>query len=286
METALYKHSFKTPERPLASLAVYNTGLQRCQGGYCWGPGVRDHYLLHYVTAGRGTVTAPEGTHALGEGAMFLIRPDEMVSYAADTADPWAYCWVGFNGLDAGALLMRTDFTPNRRVLHFGDGETPRTLLLSIYESRGGKTHEVLRMTGRLYAFLAFLVESAADDERPRYQPGQEHVRRACQFIAGNFASPITIRDVATHAGVCRSRLYRAFQENMEISPAQYLTRFRMRQACLLLTKTDLSVKAVAFSVGFEDPLYFSRRFHEVVGCAPSEYAEREAGKAGESIDE
>jgi Transcriptional regulator containing an amidase domain and an AraC-type DNA-binding HTH domain len=79
---------------------------------------------------------------------------------------------------------------------------------------------------------------------------------------------------VARHVGICRSRLYRAFEEYMNTSPTKYLTRFRMRQACLLLEKTELSVKAVAFSVGFEDPLYFSRRFREVIGRAPSAYKE------------
>ena len=61
----------------------------------------------------------------------------------------------------------------------------------------------------------------------------------------------------------------------MDISPVQYLTKYRMSQACILLKKTDMAVKAVAFSVGYEDPLYFSRRFRETEGCSPKEYAER-----------
>ncbi len=275
MEFTLYKHSFKTPERRLASLTVYNTGLQRCEGEYRWGPGVRDHYLLHYVTEGKGTLSIGEAFYALGPGDMFFIHPGIMASYCADAKEPWSYCWVGFNGLDAASLMARTDFSANQPVLHFEDGDAPRDLLLSIFQSRGSQTHEILRMTGQLYAFISWLVEHGRERTKPKFQPGQEHVRRACDFVANNFASPITVEDIAAHTGVCRSRLYRAFQEHMDISPAQYLTRFRMRQACLLLTRTDLSVKAVAFSVGFEDPLYFSRRFREIIGCSPSGYAER-----------
>lgn len=271
MEDALYKHSFKVQERALTSLSVYNTGLQRCEPDYCWGPGVRDHYLIHYVTAGHGEYTTCGRTHALAAGDMFLARPEETITYRADTRDPWAYCWVGFHGLDADTLISQTDFADGRLMLRF-DSDAPRALLMDIYESRGSGPVDGARMTGRLYLFLAWLIENAKSEPRHKRQAGVEHVRRACAFIAGNFASPITVEDVAAHVGVCRSRLYRAFEAHMDMSPTQYLVRFRMRQACLLLKKGDLSVKAVAFSVGFEDPLYFSRRFREIIGVSPSEY--------------
>ena len=54
-----------------------------------------------------------------------------------------------------------------------------------------------------------------------------------------------------------------------------------VEQARLLLETSDLSVKSVAYSVGFEDPLYFSRRFRELAGCPPKTYAQR--GKEGSS---
>ena len=49
----LYKYSFKYPSAELSALNVCSTGLQRCEPDYSWGPGVRDHYLMHYVITGR-----------------------------------------------------------------------------------------------------------------------------------------------------------------------------------------------------------------------------------------
>lgn len=273
MDSRLYKHSFKVQERPISSLSVYNTGSQCCEGGYSWGPGVRDHYLIHLVMTGRGSYWINGQTYSLGEGDMFLSRPGETILYTADMEIPWSYCWVGFNGLEAATLLQQTDYTLKSPILHWQDTGEPMALLLDIYRSSGSKAHDTARMTGKLYSFLAWLIEHAEYKTQKRRQIGEEYVGRACEFIANNFSTPITIEDVAAHVGVCRSRLYRAFEEYMEISPTQYLTRFRMQQACLLLEKTDLSVKAVAFSVGFEDALYFSRRFREVVGRPPREYA-------------
>ena len=52
-----YKHSYKSGEILMTSLSVYNTGYQRCEAGYQWGPGVRDHYCIHHILSGAGYYT-------------------------------------------------------------------------------------------------------------------------------------------------------------------------------------------------------------------------------------
>jgi AraC-like DNA-binding protein len=49
-----------------------------------------------------------------------------------------------------------------------------------------------------------------------------------------------------------------------------------MERAGSLLRHSDLSVGAVAISVGFEDTLYFSRAFRKFFGASPSDYRARE----------
>ena len=49
-----YKNSYKATAKELVSLSVYNVGYQLCDAGYQWGPGIRDHYLIHYVISGKG----------------------------------------------------------------------------------------------------------------------------------------------------------------------------------------------------------------------------------------
>ena len=71
-----FKYSFKTEEREALSLVVYNAGFQKCPPGYGWGPGVRDHYLLHYVVSGRGSYETGGRTFVLGAGDAFLAWPD------------------------------------------------------------------------------------------------------------------------------------------------------------------------------------------------------------------
>ena len=49
-----YKNSYKVAEKELVSLSVYNVGFQKCDPLYQWGPGIRDHYLIHYIISGKG----------------------------------------------------------------------------------------------------------------------------------------------------------------------------------------------------------------------------------------
>jgi AraC-like DNA-binding protein len=60
------------------------------------------------------------------------------------------------------------------------------------------------------------------------------------------------------------------FRRYAGVSISAHLHKLRMTEAMNLLRFSDRSVKEVAASVGFNDPLYFSRRFHEHWDIAPS----------------
>jgi AraC-like DNA-binding protein len=42
-----------------------------------------------------------------------------------------------------------------------------------------------------------------------------------------------------------------------------------------MLEKSEESVSEVAYKVGFNDPLYFSKKFKEAFGVSPSKFSEK-----------
>ena len=86
-----FKHSFKAADRAELPLVVYNSGFQKCAPGYAWGPGVRDHYLIHYVVSGRGTLEL--------EGRTFRVFAAEYTAGRTDKA-PGTVVSAGDNGLE------------------------------------------------------------------------------------------------------------------------------------------------------------------------------------------
>ena len=100
-----YKNSYKATAKELVSLSVYNVGYQLCDAGYQWGPGIRDHYLIHYVISGKGTYEVNNETHFLSAEDAFLVYPNTEIIYRADAKTPWEYAWVGFTGSDAATIF-------------------------------------------------------------------------------------------------------------------------------------------------------------------------------------
>ena len=281
MET--FKVSNKVREKSMMALSVYNVGRQQCTPGYKWGPGVRDHFLIHFVTGGKGTYTIGDKVRLLSAGDVFIVFPGMEISYQADQDDPWSYEWVGFNGSDARALLNASDFAPDRLVMEkITYGDRLHQCLCAVYDSYGSEFYNTVAMTGHLYGLLALLAEKAEyiDPVRDR---DAEIVRRAIAFIDSRYSYTISIEDVAHFVGVSRSTLFRMFIRYLEISPKEYLERYRIRKASALLRTTDLTVGSIATSVGYDNGLYFSKAFRRMTGQSPTEcrMEARETGREG-----
>jgi AraC-like DNA-binding protein len=90
--------------------------------------------------------------------------------------------------------------------------------------------------------------------------------------VANNYSRPITVNDIALHVNLSRSRLYRVFMQQIFISPQQYLTEVRIREATRMLQQRSGSIKEIAIAVGIDDPAYFSILFKQVTGKSPKNY--------------
>lgn len=281
-----FKFSFTDTRKENFGMAVYNTGYQKCDSRYTWGPALRDHYLVHYISAGRGTYRCGSRTFTLHAGDMFLVFPSQVVSYTADREQPWEYYWVGFNGAEAKRMIHQTGFSKENPVIRLSEAGDVKALLLDIYNARGHTPEADARMVGYLYLFLGRLI--ACTGTAPDPAEKQEYLPQALRFIQYNYASDIRVQDIAHYAGVSRSQLYRAFEENFDSSPLEFLQGFRINEACSLLRYPHYTIAEVANSVGFKDPLYFSRVFHRLKGVSPTAYrrsqAQKEEEKAGEDL--
>ena len=269
-ENGFFKYSYKTKTKESLALAVYNTGMQKCESGHSWGPAVRDHFLIHYIISGKGTYECAGKSYSVKAGDLFLVFPNEVISYRADENDPWQYCWVGFNGTEVQRMLNLTPFRHDNLVLSLPDQELCQRLI-DIYEARGNKPTDELNMIGRLYLFLGKMVELQGSDLQET-DVTSDYIENALKFIQYNYSHSIDISSIAASIGISRSHLYRVFIKHMGISPNDYLTQYRINRACSLLRNSNLTISNIANSVGYDDPLYFSRVFKKVKGISPSIY--------------
>ena len=81
-----------------------------------------------------------------------------------------------------------------------------------------------------------------------------------------------TIRDLALEINVSPSHLQRLFKHQTGISMGEWLCEQRLQRAAHLLTKSYLSVKEIAHTVGYEHPSSFIRAFERRFTQAPARF--------------
>ncbi len=97
-------------------------------------------------------------------------------------------------------------------------------------------------------------------------------VRRARAFLHDALADKITLDDLATHAGLDKFHLVRAFRHEVGLPPYEYLTHLRVSRARELLRRGERVAEA-AQAVGFYDESQLHRHFRRIVGVPPGVYA-------------
>lgn len=93
----------------------------------------------------------------------------------------------------------------------------------------------------------------------------------AIVYIRENYQKPIQLSIVAEACTVTSSYLSRLFTEYLGTNFIDYINRFRLNKAIILLEDKNYSIKEVAYLVGYQDPNYFSRVFRRHMGISPSD---------------
>jgi transcriptional regulator GlxA family with amidase domain len=109
---------------------------------------------------------------------------------------------------------------------------------------------------------------------RPRIRGGlpPRALRRVREFIETHLEQNISIRALATTAGLSMYHFARAFKQSVGMTPHGYLVQCRVRRAQDLLATTDLPLSEIALASGFADQSHCARRVREHVGITPSSY--------------
>jgi len=101
-------------------------------------------------------------------------------------------------------------------------------------------------------------------------------VKQAIAYLHQNYARPVSRWEIADAVGVSEDYLSRVFNRELNISPWDYLNRYRVLQSKQLLLHTTDSIGVIARQVGFKDQAYFSRVFHKVTGASPQAFRDSE----------
>lgn len=255
-------------------LNMYQCGTEVCNRNHFFGPAVRDHFLIHFILSGKGIFQVGDKTYHLREGQGFLICPDIVTYYQADAEDPWHYSWVGFHGLKAEQYLKNAKLTAYNPIFTYSKDSFIKDCFDQMLETKALVKGREIRLLGLLYLFLSQLIEVAPGDAALETSTNrkEQYVKQVCAYIEMNYSRKISVQEIAHHVGLDRSYLGTLFKEHLNTSIQEYLIHFRINRACELMKNDVLSIGDISRSVGYEDPLLFSKIFKKVKGSPPRHY--------------
>jgi AraC family transcriptional regulator len=95
-------------------------------------------------------------------------------------------------------------------------------------------------------------------------------LRRVCEYMVSRLDDDVSLSEVASISGLSPGHFAFAFKQSMGIAPHAWLRRERVDTAKTLLRNRDLSVAAIATSVGFANQSAFGVAFRKETGLTPT----------------
>lgn len=161
------------------------------------------------------------------------------------------------------------------------------TLIRAIFEEMQNKNTYYRECVGGLAYTL--LYEIARFNGRGNAQScGKNNslqLENAIEYVERNYPNNFKIADLANECHMSETHFRRVFQEKMNMTPVEYVNFVRIKKACELIDKTDISMEDVAEKVGFITPSTFNRNFRRIIGTSPYQWKKRPDNHEGKLLE-
>ena len=108
--------------------------------------------------------------------------------------------------------------------------------------------------------------------EQPRRPDDHRRLEQVFSFIFQQYASPVSLDDVASVANLTPGAFCRFFRQHTRKTFSHVLNEVRIEHACRHLRESKQTISQIAFSCGYTNLSNFNRQFKEIIGMTPGEY--------------
>ena len=229
--------------------------------------------LLFCPLAGEGIARMPSGGVVMKPGFLYRYAEGTPQDYGTH-GKRWRFRWLHFHA-DASwkPLLDWEEIAPgfHRFDLSLLDSAAAKRVIADFAEAvrnvdEGGGLEDELALNNLQHALLICRRVRALKEN-----PDVEFVKRLRNHVVRNLRSRLSTDALAKVMGLSPSRLAHKFKALTGFPLQDFVETCRLQIARRLLSTRSISVKSAAFEVGYDDPLYFSRRFSRRFGIAPSQ---------------
>ena len=94
----------------------------------------------------------------------------------------------------------------------------------------------------------------------------------AMRYMHANYKDTIHLKELACMCNVSPNYFHKIFKQTFKVTPTNYIILLRMNSALQLLKDNGVTIKEIAFELGFTDNAHFCKTFKKYYGITPGEY--------------
>lgn len=272
------------------NLQILNIGLAYHNGDWNWKDVSSPFTRIFYVKEGEAILHLPKESVRLRSGFLYIVPAYTKHSYECEGHFVHYYLHVseGFKNemnflemydlptevpgcKDDEIILERMcEELPQMKLPESNPSAYDNTTRISDYVQRYHSMPLWQRM--ELRGDTLILMSRFMREAVPHVWTNDERIKRVLEYIHKNIDQSIDVDKLADVACLTKAYLIRLFRREFGTSPLQYVNVKKVERAQLLLFTTDMSVKEVAYTLGFVDHSYFIRMFRKQTGITPLSY--------------
>jgi AraC-like DNA-binding protein len=253
---------------------IFYVVFRQCNPSWRLPPHLVSNFDMTYVIHGRACYTIDGQKHELSAGDL-LCLPANVKKEAVTYSSRLMHCFsVNFQPKN---LNMRMVKLPLPIVNHIG----LRNDLIQLFDDlvyawRGHEPGYMLKCRGILYLILYRIFEVTVFETFSSDRDSR--IKTAIMFITKNYAKNLTVKKLATIAGLNTAYFGILFKKVTGLKVNQYIANVRIHNAKNMLGSGAYRVTEVAEYCGYRDASYFYKHFKQITGIPPSHYIPRISG--------
>lgn len=267
---SIYDSDYNITDAPLWVNACGEDYVENMNSDYIVDrPKGRNDYQILYVKDGYGDFLLDGKRVRVEKNQIVIYRPKEYQWYRYRGDSKTIVYWIHFSGYMAGELLQKYRLT---------ESLIPLKKEFPMFESTVNRLITELRNEFRTdicpAIFQTMLVKLAnfLSEQSDLTAESAGKLERIKNMMEQSISGDIAIKDYADEFGCSEVHFIRLFKEHYGVTPLQFNRNKRIEKAMHLLESTELPIKDIALSTGFENAYYFSRMFKKITTVTPSEF--------------
>ena len=174
-----------------------------------FGPGVRNHYIIHFVFSGKGYFNG----HQVSTGQGFLITPGMHEHYYPDNNDPWGFLWVLSE--DAKMKEIFELFETNNNNIFNYDYVHKIKQIYDFLKTNNAPSYSPYEMIEFFLSIVKY--QKNYKEKNTSALSADVYVEAAKKYIDSNISNAITVSDITNFLGISQPYLYKIFIETFKI---------------------------------------------------------------------